>query len=370
MKWQNLSAAALLAVLFSIPAGVDAAAPGEPAPAVRVAPVMKLQATAPRRYVGVVEAIERVDLVPRVTGNLTKVAFTEGEIVQAGQLLYEIEDTTYRARVEQLKAQKEVLNAALHYALTEFKRSSTLLERQAVAVSSHDKAQLEIDSARANLKELDAALLDAENTLSYTRIHAPITGRIGKNRFSRGNLLTPAGGKLNDIVMVAPIYVKFNLSERTFRKDFGGLEHIRETAAVRIRLADGGDYHEQAKIVLVDNKIDAATDTITCYARFANQDQRLLPGSFVTVLLSTASEKPFPAIVPSALIVENDRFFVYILKNGKVEKRPVTAGRNAGTYLQILSGLDGSETVIVDGTHKVAPGMTVRPLPARQPETR
>ncbi len=360
MKWRQWHCT--LPVMWLISGMAVEAAPDVSVPTVAIGSMVKIDAVAPRRHVGMVESIRHVDIMPRVTGNLNKVAFREGELIQAGELLYELEDTTYRAAVERLKAQKEMLEATLRYALTEYNRSSTLLEHKAVAVSTHDKAVLDIASAKANLKELDAALLDAENTLSYTRIHAPISGRIGKSNFTPGNLITAQGGKLTDIAMIAPIYVRFSLSERIFRSDFNGSEGIRERAVVRIQLADNTIYPESAHITLIDNKIDGSTNTITCWATFANQDYRLIPGSFVTVLLSPVENASPWGILPSALVAENDGYVVYVLNAGnQVEKRAVTPGRMAGEYRQILTGLDGSERVVVDGTHKLTVGMTVIP---------
>lgn len=354
--------------------GIAAQAAGAaetPPPRVPVDSVKMVREAAPKRYVGSVESIRHVDIMPRITGDLRKVHFREGEMVRQGELLYELEDTTYKAAVDKLKAQKEALGAARLYAAAEYKRNSTLLESNAVAVAAYDKAQLEIDSARANLKELDAALADAENTLSYTRIHAPISGRIGKSAFTEGNLITPQGGKLTDIEMVAPIYVRFSLSERVFRRDFGGREGIRERAKVRIRLADNTLYPESARVTLVDNKVNATTNTVTVWATFANRDGRLMPGGFVTVLVSAAADRELPAVVPSALLLENDGCYLYVLdaENRAVRRKVETGGVAEG--LQILrSGLDGSETILIDGTHKIRPGMTVTPVPAATPAAR
>ncbi len=339
-----------------------AAEPGERKPPVVVAPVKMLKETSPKRYVGSIETIKNVDVMPRITGNLLKVNFTEGSIVKEGDLLYELEDTTYRAAVDVLKAQKEQLEAALRYADVQFRRSQTLRASNAVAETSHDKAVLEIDSAKSKIKEISASLIDAENNLSYTRIHAPLTGRIGKSAWSAGNLITPQGGKLTDIVMTAPIYVRFSLSEKIFRRDFGGSAGIKEKAVIRVQLADGKVYNETAQITLIDNKINTTTNTITLWAIFANQDTQLIPGGFVTVLVSSKQDKPYAAIIPSALIADETGYFVYAVDaENKVIRKEVKAGDIAEGYQIILEGLDGSERVIIDGTHKARPGMTVTP---------
>ncbi len=363
MKLVKISGGLLvLAGLLVSGVGRAAEMTGENAPQVVVDLVASVTETTPKRYVGAVESINRVAVMPRITGELRKINFTEGSMVNAGDLLYEIEDTTYLAAVNSLKAQRENLSAALRYADTEFKRNEALLERNAVSVSTFDKALLEIDSAKAQIKQIDALLTDAENNLSYTQIHAPITGRIGKSTFTCGNLIAPAAGALTDIEMIAPIYVRFSLSERAFRK-LGGLTDICNRAIVRIQLADDSIYAEEASISLIDNKVNATTNTITVWATFANKDLALLPGGFVTVLLSERYDDARPAVTPSALVTEKDGYCVYVVNSAnQVERRVVTLGELAADKQIILSGLNSGETVIVDGTHKATPGGKVTPV--------
>lgn len=362
---KKLMCKGLIAALCGSLTTVLGGEPSAPPPVVYVAPVRLAAEAAPKRYAGAVESIEHVDIMPRITGTLFKVNFREGSLVKKGDLLYVLEDTTYRAAVDGLKAQKEQLEAALKFADSEYQRNHRLVVSRAVAVSAYDKAVLEIDSAKAKIKEIEASLLNAENNLSYTRIYAPIDGRIGINIYPAGNLITPSAGKMTDIVMVAPIYVRFSISERVFRQDFGGLEGIRQRAAVRVRLADNSVYPEVAHITLIDNKISSSSNTITLRATFENKDHQLIPGSFVTVLLSAKADKPFISVMPSALIAESDGYYVYVVdKDNKAVRRKVRTGPTAGGYQIILDGLHENERVIVDGTHKVQPGMTVSPVDA------
>ena len=334
-----------------------------PPPQVVVDTPIQVGEASPKRYVGAVEAIEHVDIIPRVTGNLLKIDFVEGSIVQQGSVLYELEDTTYRAAVDGLTAQKEELEAVLKFATAEFQRNNRLVKSEAISISAYDKALQDIDMAKAKLKATSALLTDAKNTLSYTRIYAPISGKIGKSTFTVGNLIAPQGGKLNDIEMIAPIYVRFSLSERVFRHDFGSDAGIKDRAIVRVQLADGTIYHEAAKITLIDNKINSTTNTVMLWATFRNQDKQLIPGSFVTVLVSRTADKPFIAITPSALIAEAGGYCVYVLDSeNKVVRREVKTGDVADGLQIVLSGLSGTERVVVDGMNKVTPGMVVTPV--------
>ncbi len=350
--------------LLLLAATQAAAADGQAAAPPVVADTVKMASgSEPNRYVGVVESVDRVDIMPRVTGTLLARHFKEGELVKQGDLLYEIEDTAYRTAVESLRAQKELLEAALKYAAAEYKRNNNLLQSNAVSLSAHDKAELEIDSAKAKIKDIDAAIENAENTLSYTKIHAPISGRIGKSLLTEGNLITPQGGKLTDIESVAPIHVRFSLSERAFRHDFGGSSGIRENAEVRVMLADGSLYPESAKIALIDNKVSVSSNTVTLWAEFANADGQLLSGGFVTVLLARKADRQYPAVLPSALIAGGNGYSVYVLdKDNAVEEREVVCGGVSNGLQLIVSGLTGGERIVVDGMHKVRPGQRVTPV--------
>ena len=328
------------------------------APLVEVEKAVMAENEVPRKYSGSIIAVESTDIVPRVTGILLKTHFKEGDTVKKGALLYELEDTAYAARVDGLKAQKKALEAALIYADKEFRRSDTLLKSQASSVAAHDRALFEIDAAKAKIKEVEASLVDAETTLSYTKIYAPIDGVIGKSLFSNGNLITPQTGKMTNITMYAPIYVRFSISEVVLRRDFGGLKGIRENTLVRLQLADRTIAKETAAVSWVDNQIHASTNTITLWAVFQNKDRELIPGGFATVLLVNKNSRKKPAVRPSALLTGKDGYSVYVIgKDGSVMERRVKIGRTTQDGLQIITaGLTGDELIVVDGTHKIKPG--------------
>ncbi len=362
-------------------------------PAVVSGSVSKVSESDPKRYVGAVEAIKYVDIMPRITGNLLTIHFKEGEIVEKGALLYELEDTTYiaaqkaaqaqlmqaEAQIKQATAQIKQAEATFAYAEKNFKREKSL--KDVNARKEFDAAQRDFNTASANKAAAEAgmaaaiaskaaaeaALLDANNNLSYTKIYAPITGRIGKSQFTEGNLITPAGGKLTDISMIAPIYVRFSISEKIFRRDFGGTDKIKERAAVRIRLADNTLYPETASVALIDNKVNVSSNTITLWAVFENKDYQLIPGSFVSVMLSEKNQKTWCAISPSAMILDGEGHIVYVLdKDNRAEARRIRLGGIADGKQIVLEGLDGSERIICEGSNKVRPGMIVAPVPADQ----
>ena len=232
---------------------------------------------------------------------------------------------------------------------------------------------MEINVARANIKRLEAALIDAKNTLSYTRITAPVSGRIGKSAVSVGNLLTPQMGALTDVRQLAPIYVKFSISEKAMRRDFGGVENIRKNARVRVILADGKVSEETALVTLVDNKINQKSNTVTMWATFPNKNLELLPGSFVTVKLFAAdTPNGQTTVLPSAVVMENGKCFVWVLntKNNIPVRKEVKIGETAAGRIIILDGVKNGETVVVDGTHKIRLNAPVVPVDAKKVFTR
>ena len=343
--------------------------PKMPAPTVVVEKAVPASAKAFRRYVGMVEAINSVQIMPRINGELRKIHFTEGSLVEAGQLLYEIEDTTYQAAVLGLEAQLEAQKATLAYAASEHVRKSKLLKSNAVSASVHDLAVMEINVAKANIKRLEAALIDAKNTLSYTRITSPVSGRIGKSAVSVGNLLAPQMGALTDVQQLAPIYVKFSISEKALRRDFGGIENIKKNAKVRVVLADGKVLTETAQVTLVDNKINQKSNTVTMWATFPNKNLELLPGSFVTVQLFAADTADGQTtVLPSALVIENGKCFVWILntQNNIPVRKEVKIGETVAGRLIIIDGVKNGETVVVDGTHKIRANAPVIPVDAQK----
>ncbi|MBE6369723.1 MAG: efflux RND transporter periplasmic adaptor subunit [Lentisphaerae bacterium] len=331
----------------------------------KATPVEKLPA---RRYVGMVEAVNTVDIMPRITGTLLKINFTEGAAVKAGDLLYELEDTTFAAGVQALEAQIEAQQASLNFATSEYNRKYKLLQSNVVSTATHEQALMEIKIAQANLKRLHASLTDARNTLSYTKIHTPISGMIGKSRFTVGNLITPQSGAMVNIQQLAPIYVKFSISEKVLRREFGNIDRLKEQAKVQVMLADGSIAAETASITLTDNKINAKSNTVTMWATFQNRNCELLPGSFVTVLLeSSNSSQTHPGVLPSALIMENDQCYIWVLpadgKNIPV-RRKVKPGDTVNGRQIILEGVKNGEMVVVDGTHKIRNATPVTPVAA------
>ena len=325
----------------------------------------------PRQYAGRLEPIDDVDIVPRVTGWLEKVHFKEGDFVNEGDLLFEIEDTTYKVAVKKAEAGLAQSEAELKNAQTIYDRSKELLERNAGSQQDFDNAEQRLFQARAAKQLAEASLEDARNTLSYAKITAPISGRIGKTLVTRGNLVTPQTGKIVDVKSFSPIRLRFAIGESVFSRVFGGEAQIRDRAIVRVcPVGESRDdpslfaTYPEATIELVDNKVDVGTNTIVLWAILDNADMRFFPGSYATVLLSRKLDAPVVGVIASALQTNGEEEFVYVVNaENRVERRVVSLGPISGK-LQILdSGVKAGELVVVEGMNKLQPGALVEPQP-------
>ena len=284
------------------PAGVPPQVQAAQNVIVNTASAIELNAAHAVKYVGVFTPNEIVEIVPRVTGFVKKQNFLRGDHVKAGQLLYELEDTTYVAAVATAKANVAQCKADLIFSEKQLARNQRLHQSHAVADSVLDDATRAVNSNKARLAAAEAALLTAENNLSYTKIYSPIDGIVDGNNFDVGNLVTPSSGVMTTVRMVSPIKVRFSIGEVPFRKEFGGMQNFAKNAIIRVVLADGTIYKEQAKASAISPSIDSATNTVTVWGKFANKDFDLISGGYVTILLSRKLEKPLTGVLLSALM--------------------------------------------------------------------
>lgn len=337
---------------------------------VAVSPAIAIDILEPRQYPGTLVPIDDVDIVPRVTGWINKVNFKEGDLVKTGDLLFEIEDTTYQAAVSKAEANLAQSQAELKNAEINYNRADDLLERNAGSQMDFDNAEQRLSQAKALVQLNEAALADAKNTLSYTKITSPIDGRIGKVTVTRGNLVTPQTGKIVDIKSFAPIYVRFAIGESVFNRKFEGEKRIRDLAEIHVCPVgeDRDDVkkiaeYPTAEITLIDNKVDSSTNTVDLWATLKNEDFRFFPGSYATVLLSRKLEKPVVGMLISALQTSPDGNYVYILdENNRAVQREVKLGPISGKYQIVTAGLEAGETVVVEGMNKLQPGAPAQPL--------
>lgn len=374
--------AAGLAALFALAAPAAAQFGPQGPPAVAVMTAERQPMTETSEFVGRVEATDRVNIRARVTGFLQERLFREGGDVSQGDVLFRLERAPFEAQLEQAEASLAGATATLENARVALARARELRQTGAGTQVALDNAQALERTAAANVLAAQAAVRVARINLGYTEITAPIAGQIGRANLAVGNVVGPDAGILATIVSQDPMRVAFAVSQRTaleLRNRFearGGVDAVR----VRIRTADGRLYAEAGRVDFVDNQIDRNTDTILVRALIPNPVRRapggsspvtpreLVDGQFVTVYLEGA--EPVLAItLPRAAVLQDQQgSYVFVLGEGNAaQRRNVTLGRSSGAIAVIERGLDGGETVIVEGLQRVRPGQPVNPAPVAPP---
>jgi RND family efflux transporter MFP subunit len=316
-----------------------------------------------KKYIGKIEAIDKVTVQPRVSGNILSIQFKEGETVKKGDLLFEIEDTRYKAAVDDAVARKKILEAKLEYARVNFDRNSKLLATKAISKDTVDNAQSTVHSLEAEIMAADAAIVTAQDELNYTRITAPVDGKAGRVTYSVGNYITPTSNSLVTITGVNPMLVRFPISERDFLSLFGSQDEMKKSAVVALTLANGKPYDQAGEIFMTDNTVKTTTDTLNVWVKFDNKDQTLTEGGVVTVNLSKNNVESYPSANISSVLHDAYKSYVYVLnQDNVVERRDVTLGNTINNEQCFKSGIQEGDVIIIDGMHKVQPGAKATPV--------
>ena len=354
-----------LLLAASVVASAGPPGPGGPPPLVTVATVTEQDVSPTTEYVGHVEAIQAVDLRARVEGFLEKVNFKEGAFVQAGNLLYVIEQAPYQVRVDADRARLEQARAELTRAGQHLKRLHEARPESIPATDMDTGVAAEL-KAEAQLAEAEAILAGSELDLGYTTITAPISGRIGRTAYTRGNLIGPTSGPLARIVQMHPIRVVYSISEN----DLAAIQTALQDAdrgkqsplmSPRLQLPGGETQSVAGRVSFVDNQIDPATGTIAARAVFDNHDGHLIPGEYVMVLVAPSFPRVMPMVPQAAVLVNQEGSFVLVVdKESRAAARPITIGPAVGTMWAVESGLAAGDRVIVQGIQKVRPGQVVQ----------
>lgn len=313
-----------------------------------------------RRYSGRVAPIFIITSVARVSGDLIHQGFKDGDMVKKGQLLFAIDDVRYRAAVASAKAKIQSIKAQLAYAEKSLSRHNTLFKQKAVSQDTKENSEEHVNDLKAQLLAAEAQLILAEDDLKNTKIYAQVTGKSGKAIYAPGNYITPASGKLVDVISTDPIRVRFSISQRDFLELFGNEKNLKDQAVVTLNLPDGTTYDKTGKIVIVDNQTLNATDSIRVWAIFENPENKLIPNAAITCALSRNTAVKRAAVLPSAVMHDRKGAYVYVVdKDNKVSRRNVLLGNTDGEIQIIRQGLKVGEKVIVEGTHKTFPGSEV-----------
>jgi multidrug efflux system membrane fusion protein len=366
--------AAIVAAVFTLqtrPAGATPS-PAVQATPVSVATVVENQVATWDEFSGRLEAVERVDIRPRVAGTVQGVHFREGALVKEGDLLLTIDPAPYQAEVDRADAQVVAAQARLTFTKVEFDRYQRLLDEHAVAQREYDQSANAQREADANLRAAQAALQSARLNLGYTQVRAPISGRVGKLEITTGNLVAagPGAPVLTTLVSVSPIYASFEADEQVVSHALrelpagpqGSGARMVERIPVQMGTAADTDTPIKGHLQLVDNQVDAKSGTVRVRAVFDNKDGALIPGQFARIRMGQAKADPALLINERAVGTDQNKKFVMVVgADNKVAWREVTLGASVDGLRIVTSGLKANERIVVNGLQRVRPGSLVAP---------
>ncbi|WP_321945957.1 efflux RND transporter periplasmic adaptor subunit [Paraburkholderia sp. J10-1] len=338
------------------------AAEAPPAPEVDVAAVLNRTITDWQTYSGRMAAVEKVEIRPQVSGTIVSVNFRDGALVKQGDTLFVIDPRPYQAAVDQAAAQLAAAQARTGYAQSDWERAQRLIGDNAIAKRDYDEKQNASREANANLKAAQAALEAAQINLGYTRIAAPVAGRVSRAEITVGNVVSAgaAAAPLTTLVSVSPIYAEFDADEQTYL-DYISRMKDGSKVPVELGLANESGYSRTGTIESVDNRLDTTSGTIRVRARFDNADGALVPGLYARIKVGGSAPHPALLVDDAAIGTDQDKKFVYVVDNsGKIAYRTVQTGGQQGNLRVILDGLKAGDHVVVNGTQRVRPGIVVR----------
>ena len=330
-------------------------------PVVIVKQVEKFDASSvPSEYVGRVESIQSVSVKPQISGEIAKVCFKEGSVVKAGQLLFQIDPKQYEATVQLRKAELQQAEANLVTAEKYYKRVTAASER-AVSATDRDTAEGNFLQAKAAVAQAKAALKLAQIDLGYCRITSPITGKIGRALYTKGNYVTPQITELASIVQMDPIRVSYPLPDRDYLDQLSLFKEDGSIYNTSLILSNGEKYNVPGKRDFENNRVDQTTGTIMMRLRFANKDGMLIPGEMVRVFTTPVKSHIVNAIPQTAVMADEQGDYVYVINADNTARQArVTLGREFGDLREVTSGVEAGENVAVAGLQRLRPGAKVR----------
>ena len=336
-------------------------APQMQAPQVTVAPAIERVVTDWDEFTGHFEAVNSVEVRPRVGGFIERVTFAEGATVHQGDVLFVIDQRPYQAEVAKAEAAVAQATTRKQLADMEAERAQKLVSTQAISREELDSRTSSRAESDAAIRSAQAALQVARLNLEWTVVRAPISGRVGRAEITRGNLVQsgPSPSLLTTIVSLDPIYVYFDTDEQAYLKYAGALTgpNGRE---VLVGLANESGFPHQGRLNFIDNRVDGTAGTIRARAVLSNPNQVFTPGLFARVRLLGTDRHTATLVQDQAVGTDQDRKFVLVLKNDTtVEYRPITVGRTFDGLRIIDSGLKPGERVVINGMMRVRPGMKV-----------
>jgi RND family efflux transporter MFP subunit len=341
-----------------------AAAQSPPAPQVSVAEVLERPITNYREFTGRIEAVERVELRPRVSGYIESVQFTEGAEVRKGDVLFVIDPRPYDAAFKRATAELARAQSAQRQAQTEHERAVRLLALRALSQEEFDARTAGSEKAAADVQAAQAAVDAAQLDLSFTRVRAPIGGVVGKAEITAGNFVAAGESVLTRLVSIDPVYVRFEGDEAAYlrQEQIAREQGQGKTQPVWVGLANEEGHPHQGVLDFTDNELDPQTGTIRARARLSNRERLFTPGLFARVKLGEGATYDAILIEDRAVGTDQTRRFVYVVKpDNSLEYREIELGDLHEGLRVVKSGLASGERIVVNGLMRVRPGVTVDP---------
>jgi RND family efflux transporter MFP subunit len=313
-------------------------------------------------YVGQFEAVSTVQVRPRVSGYVQSVGFRDGQYVRKGQVLFTIDPRVYQAALDQAKGQQARAQAALQDAQVEFARARALMAAHATSQQDVDTRAATERQAEADLTAAKAAAASAQLNVGFTRVTAPIAGRVSDSRAQPGNLVNQDSTVLTTVVSTDPIRFAFQAPESLFLKQQRRTSGREEAAPVQIRLQDEADYRWNGQIAFVDNAIDTSSGAIRAYAVVPNPSRFLTPGMFGHMRMRSSQPREALLVPDQAVVTDLTRQILYVVDaRGVVGQRQVQLGPLLDGLRVVRSGLEPTDEVVISGVQRAKPGARVAP---------
>jgi len=359
-------------VLGLVTAGCGGGAPPPPpAPGVTVAPVLERDINDWEEFTGRLQAVDAVEVRPRVSGYIEKVTFKEGTEVRKGDVLFVIDARPYQAALAGAQADLARARTRSELAKRELDRAARLVAVRAISREDFETRTSSNAEGEAEIQAAEAAVTTARLNLEWTKVRSPIAGRVSRADVTEGNLVQagpPEATLLTRVVTLDPIYAYFDGDEQTYlafrelaRSGDGGGAH-RARIPVFLGLANEQGFPHEGYVDFVDNQLDPSTGTIRTRAVFSNKDRLFTPGLFARIKLVGNDHRLTPLIQDRAIGTDQDKKFVLVLKpDSTVDYRPVQVGRLIGGLRIVESGLKPGEQIVINGLQRARPGTKVAP---------
>ncbi len=360
-----------LACVLALAGGSPPKPKPPPSPRVTVKQPLTDTVTNWDEYPGHMEAVDKVEVRPRVSGYIESIHFQDGAEVKAGDLLFVIDPRPYQAEMDRTQAEQKQAETRLELARNDLSRAERLRGTRAISEEEYDSRSKAVREAESGLVATKASVETARLNLEYTHITAPISGKIGRRLVTEGNLVqvSASGGTaaaLATIVSQDPIYCYFDVQEGEFLKYRDQAKTAASQAGARgelpceLGLVNEPGYPHAGRVDFFDNQVDPQTGTIRMRAVFSNADRALVPGMFANVRVRAGAPEPALLVPDVAVLSDQGYKYVYVVNpQSKVETRSITAGRSYGTMRAVLKGLTTEDRVVVNGLLMLRPGIAV-----------